>query len=260
MPYELVGEGYRGRFAEALDHADARELLAAAPDLMARAQPVPAASWKHGVGVVDTPLGPAVVKDVARRKPTFVRRRRATRLFDLALRLGATGAETAQPWAALLPRSRGPALFLAEFVRLPTLSTWLRVGAPGDRAQVGEALAHTVARLHRGGLRHRDLKGANVLLDPGDPPRVVLLDLDGVRARWEPLGPYPVRVRARDLARLRLSLGLAPRAEVFAQVWEPLLACYAARMGDGASALDGPSRLWAERHAEENRRRGRPVV
>ncbi|MEM7307567.1 MAG: lipopolysaccharide kinase InaA family protein [Planctomycetota bacterium] len=261
MAYDLAGERYRGRFAEAVERDQARAWLAEAHGWFERRTPLPTASWKKGVALFPTPLGDGVIKRVAPRRRAFERRRRTLRLFELALRLGAAGVETAQPWAAFLPR-RGddPAILLAELVDVPTLWQWIRVGGPGDRAAVATALADTLVRLHRGRLRHRDLKSANVLLDPTPPQRVVVLDLDGARARDEERRPFPARTRARDLARLRLSLQLAPRPELFDDVWPPLLARYAAALGDDPERLDAPARRWAERHAAQAQKRGKPIV
>jgi 3-deoxy-D-manno-octulosonic acid kinase len=62
--------------------------------------------------------------------------------------------------------------------------------------RVGEAMR----RLHDAGVQHPDLQVRNVLLCPGPPERIVVVDLD--RARFHAAKPIRPRARASNLARL----------------------------------------------------------
>jgi hypothetical protein len=67
-------------------------------------------------------------------------------------------------------------------------------------------LIRVVYHLESRGFSHRDLKAPNVIVQwdqaSSDPPRVLLIDLDGVH----PLRGCPVRARGRMFARLNVSL------------------------------------------------------
>lgn len=69
-----------------------------------------------------------------------------------------------------------------------------------------EAMATSIAAMHGAGVRHRDLKGSNVLLAAGESgPEAWIIDLEGASVVRLRAG---LRTRARDLARLDLSLDL----------------------------------------------------
>lgn len=72
-----------------------------------------------------------------------------------------------------------------------------------DGPQVAEALAALLARLHRAGIRHGDLKASHVYLAAGEPGLVArLIDLEDVRFARR----LPDRARIRELAQLNASL------------------------------------------------------
>ncbi len=74
--------------------------------------------------------------------------------------------------------------------------------APAEKRAFAWELGRTLRLFHERGLRHRDLKAANVLVTGGRP---ILIDLVGVRATRH---PATADEQARDLARLaRSSLG-----------------------------------------------------
>lgn len=267
MTYRLAGERYEGVFAEGLETDVARRWLDEAHGWFDAPAGLPGPSDVRGargtarLALVESPLGLAVAKEIAPGRLAFRRRRRAARVFTDALHLAAVGVATAQPFAALLPRRGGdPAVFVAERIDAPTLAAWAAgprgAAAPGE---LGVALAGALLRMHRSGLRHRDLKAPNVLveLDGRDVLGVVLIDLDGVRRRRLGIAPRAWRDRARDLARLRLSLLVL---ELDGAVWKPLCARYAAGAGDSPAGLDAWTRRWAERHRARNERRGRPTA
>jgi tRNA A-37 threonylcarbamoyl transferase component Bud32 len=115
---------------------------------------------------------------------------------------------TPAPVALRLHRGRG----LVFVRRLPglNLAEALRTGAlPGnDRPRVARQLGTAVGRLHAHGLRNRDLKLENLLLDAttGD---VAMVDLDGVRRR----DPSERRGAGRDLGRLQAACQAAGAAD-----------------------------------------------
>ena len=65
--------------------------------------------------------------------------------------------------------------------------------------QVGSA----IRRLHDAGVEHRDLQLRNILVRKGEPPEIVLVDLD--RARFHARGTMPPGCRAANLGRLARS-------------------------------------------------------
>jgi hypothetical protein len=86
-----------------------------------------------------------------------------------------------------------------------------------DAPRVAEALAALLARLHRAGIRHGDLKASHVYLTTERPGRLAarLIDLEDVRFG----GRLPDRARIRELAQLNASLpdalAGAPRCRAF---------------------------------------------
>lgn len=65
--------------------------------------------------------------------------------------------------------------------------------------QVGSA----IRRLHDAGVEHRDLQLRNILVRKGEPPEIVVVDLD--RARFHARGTMPPSRRAANLGRLARS-------------------------------------------------------
>ena len=72
-----------------------------------------------------------------------------------------------------------------------------------DAPQLADALAALLARLHRAGIRHGDLKASHVYLTKGEPGLTArLIDLEDVRFARR----LPDRARIRELAQLNASL------------------------------------------------------
>jgi hypothetical protein len=80
--------------------------------------------------------------------------------------------------------------------------------------------------MHRRGLAHRDLKAGNLLVLQGDPPRILLADLDGLRVKGVVSGPRREKDLARLLRTLREDCGFS-RAD-----WVRLLSAYRRRSGE----------------------------
>lgn len=108
------------------------------------------------------------------------------------LALGEYQAGTGPGESFLITRSLAGTEPLSTFLEA-TLSTWTPARQARFRQRLAAALARLVARLHDVGIRHDDLHAANLLLrlEPGDEPRLFLIDLHDVR-----LGP-PLCWRAR---------------------------------------------------------------
>jgi tRNA A-37 threonylcarbamoyl transferase component Bud32 len=124
----------------------------------------------------------------------------------------------------LLLLERGPAR---------DLSRWLHGERPTRRAQlrVARELGRAIAVLHRDGLRPRDLRAENFLLD--DALHATLVDLDGIAPRRRRV---PALARcARDVARLRASF--PPEAPLDAGAVELFARTYAAERGLSAEHL-----------------------
>jgi tRNA A-37 threonylcarbamoyl transferase component Bud32 len=87
-----------------------------------------------------------------------------------------------------------------------------RLDAAARRERIGEllpTLARLVRTMHERSLSHRDLKAANILVEPGEvgqDERLLLIDLVGVRVE----APLSRRHRVQNLARLQLSLAQVP--------------------------------------------------
>lgn len=132
---------------------------------------------------------------------------RAHRAFKNGLRLELAGVATARVLAAGEVRRLGwpvrAYLLTEEIPGAVTLQQLLQTRASSAH-QALTRLAQTLARLHKAGFSHRDLKATNVLFDDQTHPH--LIDLDGVRR---------VRVAAQqqavaDLARLAKDMMTAP--------------------------------------------------
>lgn len=261
MTFEVSAARYRGRFADSITPEVARAWLEQCAGWFDASSPMPSAPNKINVAQLRPENHPdlVVIKRLWPRKPLFIRRLRGRIMFDRALRLAAVGVDIARPLAVLLPRAGSDsALYVEEFVDLPTLGRWAHDGAPGDRTGLALALAHNMVRLHRDSMRDRDLKGSNVLVDAGVPERAVFIDFEGLRVRALGKGPFGARTRSRDLARLLMSL--LQYEDLEATVWRPMLEVYAERMGDDPEAIDAKARTWALAHISRNEKRRRPIT
>ncbi len=152
---------------------------------------------------------------------------RTVRAFRLGHALLTRRISTALPLVAL-ERRRGRVLtdsiLITEAVQAPTMQeffeTWLSVPPRGDtpltvaqqRQLAQEVLAklgRMVQILHDNRFAHRDLKATNILVlwAPGQPPEVVLIDLDGLKRVWL----ITTRRKYQGLMRLNVSLLLCPQ-------------------------------------------------
>jgi 3-deoxy-D-manno-octulosonic acid kinase len=96
-------------------------------------------------------------------------------------------------WSALIGTREEP--------QAEDLSAAWRARKPGpERWALLRQVGRAIRRLHDAGLEHPDLQVRNVLLCPGPPQRIVVIDLD--RARFRAIKPVSVRARARNLGRL----------------------------------------------------------
>lgn len=129
-----------------------------------------------------------------------------------------------------------------------TVTDWVDGGgfaaaSEAERAELARALGSLVARLHRRGVYHADLKANNVLWRPGAEPR--LLDYGAVRFA----ASVPRRRRVKNLAQLNAALpDLVP-----ASLREAALASYLAESG----CADDPARLRRDVVTASVRRRHR---
>jgi len=110
------------------------------------------------------------------------RQSRARRAFRQAFHLELLGIPTARVVAAAERRSWrvlcGSYLVTVEIPGAIDLESYLNTGVlPGH--ELIQRMATLIARLHKEGFSHRDLKGANILLDAHGQP--YLVDLDGLR-------------------------------------------------------------------------------
>ena len=247
----------------------------------AEAHPLPARPSSRDLRVIETPYGLAVVKRELPRglKATLVRRGlrgfRCTRALVLAGALAEAGVPTPPAFAALsLPRAaKGPEGWL--------ITRWIdgrgpwedarAFGVPTAHGRANEALLHaladTLALLHGRGFRHRDLKASNLLVErTSGTPRVLVLDLDGLRRAGAPSAPRVPedRTRARDLGRLRASFAsrAAQAAGIAAGDWERFLAGYAAAAAlapPRVAVLEAATARWAARKIARNAAAGRPT-
>jgi tRNA A-37 threonylcarbamoyl transferase component Bud32 len=201
---------------------------------------------------------------------------RSTRAFRLGLALAESAVRTARPlalieraidagkWESCLVMERITAPSLREYLleELPRLS----VEDPAAKPRLLRAVAVAIARMHRAAFRQRDLKAANLLIEPreGGGFEVGMIDFDGMKRCG---GPPPWRVRVRDLARLRVSLLAAESVSgVDARDWERLVTEYLEAYGSRPPLQEeidlvlAATGRWASRKIRRNRRRRRPVT
>jgi tRNA A-37 threonylcarbamoyl transferase component Bud32 len=181
---------------------------------------------------------------------------RAMRCWQRAEALRAVGVATPEPLLAIQPRrleEQGTCYLATEWIAAAEnlhLYLWRIAGDMALRNhkadQCAEALGRMLGRLHRAGLRHRDLKAANLLIqERGDSIVPWLVDLEGMKngdiahlpERPEgcraSLSDVPVFhapslfVRAQDLA--RLATGMAAHPWIGRSVFARFLRAYGAQ-------------------------------
>jgi tRNA A-37 threonylcarbamoyl transferase component Bud32 len=116
-------------------------------------------------------------KRTSRLKDIF-RQSRGRRCLRMACLLEAAGIATARPIAAADRRRWGMVassyLVMEEIPNGTSLAKWT-----GSRHKPVKSVARLIAKLHKGGFAHRDLKEGNILLD--HQGTAFLVDLDGLR-------------------------------------------------------------------------------
>jgi len=142
-------------------------------------------------------------KKATRPLRDFFRGTRAERALEAAQALAHRGLETPEVVAVLKEREGGSRsiLVMRRVTDARPLDEALADKAPGEARRLAAGVGRRLRRMHDWGLRHRDLKKDNVLVDEHGELR--LLDLDGVR---QTKGPLDWHRRARDLANLDGSL------------------------------------------------------
>jgi len=107
----------------------------------------------------------------------WFRQSRGRRCFQNAYLLEIAGIRTAAPIAATEVRCRGfivrSYFVMAEIPGAVSLQFW-----NGNKREAAEKVARLLAKLHREGFAHRDLKEGNIVLDCDGQPH--LIDLDGL--------------------------------------------------------------------------------
>lgn len=161
------------------------------------------------VGRVDSAGGPVVVKWFGWRRPGHyllspLFAGRAVTSWQIARTMSDLGVRTPEPLFVYSQRVRGlirENIFICRAIHPhQTLRAYLRSNAPGaDKLAAVTDLAGSIARLHAGGIIHRDLTTANFLVD--DNAQVYIVDLNRARR----LGRLSRPVRLGDLARLNFA-------------------------------------------------------
>ncbi len=204
----------------------------------------------HGVTIVDAPDGGSLVVKVGGAR--LFRGSRSLGAARIARCLRAAGVPTPEVHA-VCTQGRGrlcalvmghvPAVDQGEALRSDAADDWVA------------SMARSIAKMHGAGIRHRDLKGSNVLLVRGNEgPEAWIIDLDG--ASVVRFGVSAAK-RARDLARLELSL------DQLGAVGSCLLERYAAFAGwgpDEARGARGPMDAYKVRKRTRNERSARELT
>ncbi len=168
----------------------------------------------------------------ARRLAALCGRDHARRVYRHSAALLAAGVPVPTP-LAYLRDGRRAAYYLCEALTAATDLRALLDAGEFDALDMRHALlariADTLARLHRAGFAHGDMKWANIMVEPAGG-QLWLIDLDGLaRPRWQREQRY-----ARDLARFLVNareFGLAEaRIEAFVER-------YAAQRGLAVAAV-----------------------
>jgi tRNA A-37 threonylcarbamoyl transferase component Bud32 len=215
---------------------------------------------------LDSALGPVVVKRrfecgvkgaLAR---SHLREPQLLRSFRLGQRALAAGLHTPEP---LLYAERKLGLGLETFIinRFDAgVQPWTLLTQEWLAPRMLDSLGRELANWHAAGLRHRDLKGPNLLYQ-ATTGTSILLDLAGVHECGVGTG-LSQRIRAQDLARLRsgaLSAGIA------AEQWQRLLAGYLRQSSlRGSAIVDrrdflGSIDRFVQRKLQRSRRNNKPV-
>jgi hypothetical protein len=135
----------------------------------------------------------------------FFRASKARRAYLKAYHLELAGVPTARP-VAVAERRLGGLLLLRSYFLMEAIPDAQHLGQwTSNPRQATQALAALVARLHREGFSHRDLKETNLVFDRAGKPYVI--DLEGL----EFLGVVPRARVLDDLARLERAARALPR-------------------------------------------------
>jgi hypothetical protein len=207
---------------------------------------------------------------------------RSRKAFEIGVELAGSRVEAARP-LALIEVGHGKLVrwscVVFQAIEGTTLRSFIleRVAgldpgeAPGEARDVlkhglWSAIAAQVAHLHAACMRQRDLKAPNILIsrDREGAFRASLIDLEGMTKL---ASPPSTRVRARDLARLAVSLreGRIAAAGVGAEDWRFLVASYleeAFGRKPSTIEIDGyvaHTVAWARKKEARNRRRRRVI-
>lgn len=203
----------------------------------------------------------------------------ALRGFRIGRALETSGVEAVRPLLALDRRVPGESFLFLEMLHGINLQEYLVTQLPEscgeDREHVKQTLwrkiGTAVADLHAAGVRQRDLKAKNLLVESTEAVhseeslRIIFVDLEGMKLVG---APPRVPVRARDLARLGVSLlrPYAREAGVHDADWVAVLRCYleaAGPMLTDAPPLDWWVRetlAWGEKKRERNRKADRLLM
>jgi tRNA A-37 threonylcarbamoyl transferase component Bud32 len=282
--FKLCEESVSITAVEGVSEALARQWMRDCGRWFAEGSPVPGA--KGRMARISSPAGEVLAKRDERGLRSTVlcallgRPARTMRAFRLGLALAETAVRTARPLALVersLSRGKWESCLVMERIMARNLREVLledlpreQDGSGGDRTEVKSrllrAVATAIARLHRASFRQRDLKAANLLVEPreGGAFEVSLIDFEGMKRFRE---PPPLRVRVRDLARLRVSFqAVEKRSAVDRDDWALLVAEYLRAYEDRPPRQDEVAGVlratggWAERKIRRNRRRRRPVT
>ncbi|MEE9466398.1 MAG: lipopolysaccharide kinase InaA family protein, partial [Candidatus Neomarinimicrobiota bacterium] len=160
---------------------------------------------------VDSAKGPVVVKWFGWRRPGHyllspLFAGRAVTSWRIARTMSDLGVRTPEPLFVYSQRVRGlirENIFICRAIHPhQTLRVYLQSNAPqADKLAAVIDLAGSIARLHTGGIIHRDLTTANFLV--GDNAQVYIVDLNRARR----LGRLSRQIRLEDLARLNFATG-----------------------------------------------------
>jgi tRNA A-37 threonylcarbamoyl transferase component Bud32 len=213
---------------------------------------------------LDSDLGPVVIKRKLEGgvKGMLVRSGLRESQLGRSFRMGMVamnaGLTTPEP-LLYAERSAGRAVETIVINRFEAgVQPWTLLAQEWLAPRMLESLGRELANWHAAGLRHRDLKGPNLLYQ-GAFGRSILLDLAGVHEAGAELS---LRIRARDLARLRsgaLSAGIKPAQ------WQRLFDAYLRQSClRGSTIVDdseflGSIERYVQRKLQRNQRLNKPV-
>lgn len=213
---------------------------------------------------IDSYLGPVVVKRKLESgvKGMLVRSGLRESQLGRSFRMGTlameAGLNTPEP-LMYAERRIGLAVETIVITRFEAgIQPWTMLAQEWLAPRMLESLGQELANWHAAGLRHRDLKGPNLLYQVA-VGRSVLLDLAGVQQVGVDLS---LRIRARDLARLRSS---ALGAGVKPAQWQRLFDAYLRQSCLHGSAIGDDSEFlgnidhYVQRKLQRNQRLNKPV-